>query len=945
MAKKILVGILFFASLGFAKHSFSQQTYSKLNNGVELRLSSAKITLRLEVVNDDIIHVIKSPDGKFQNASLMVSISKGPKQFSVTEAKGELNLKTAKLWAVVSLTDGKIAFRDLSGKAYTVAANSPEEFKRTSNGGEVSWKLKQSFTTTPDEAFYGLGQHQDGLMNYKGYQVTLLQYNTDVAVPFLVSNKNYGILWDNYSITKVGDTRDYQPISALKLISKNGDEGWLTATYSSLSDSTKIFAQRPESDIDYSFLKDQRKFPDSVKLAQSRVNYEGDIESGYDGTHKFHIKYSGYVKVWIAGKLVVDKWRQAWNPGSQIFDVNLQKGKRQPIRIEWIPDGSEAYLAINWLSPQTAAEQGEFAFASEAGDAIDYYFVAGKNADEIIHGYRELTGKATMLPGWAFGFWQSRERYKTQDEIISTIREFRKRQIPIDNIVLDWSYWKQDQWGSQEFDESRFPDPVGMIKSVHDDYHAHFMISVWPKFYPGIPNYDFMNKNGWLYKRNIADGRRDWIAQGYHNTFYDAYNPGARKAMWDLMNKNLYSKGIDAWWMDASEPDIHSNLDVEARKSIFTPTYLGSSTKYFNAFALENAHGIYEGQRQTNPNSRVFTLTRSAYGGLQRYAAATWSGDIASRWEDFKAQIPAGINFSLSGIPYWTMDIGGFSVERRYEKPSEKDLDEWRELNARWYQFGAFVPLFRQHGQYPYREIYNIAPDNHPAYKSMLFYNKLRYRLMPYIYSLAGKVYQDDYTMMRGLVMDFGEDAAVKNIADQYMFGPSLLINPVTDYHAASRKVYLPKGSNWYDLYTGKVNAGGTTITADAPYERMPVYVKEGSIIPFGPAVQYTGEKPADPITIYVYTGKNASFDLYEDEGINYNYEKGKYSVIPLRYNDASKQLVIGDRKGSFDGMLQSRKFRIVWIGKTSGSSLDIDQQKAQTVTYQGKFINVKSDQ
>lgn len=927
---------MLFVSVFMVGHVFGQTNYTAVPNGFKMQVPSGG-WLQLTAVNDGVIRVQRCPDTVYSQNSLIVTGKYGKAEYAISNAGNNVSLKTPKLEAVVSVTDGKIQFKDATGKLLSAATG--EHFTPAVNGGEVSWQLEQRFSTTPDEAFYGLGQHQEGLMNYKGYQVNLLQYNTDVAVPFMLSSKNYGILWDNYSITKVGDVRPYLPLSALKLFSKTGEEGWLTASYVSLKDSSKVFVQRPESVLDYSFLKDQGKFPDSVKLANSKVIYEGAVASGFTGVHKFFIKYSGYIKIWVDGKLLVDKWRQAWNPGSQIFEADMQKGAKKTIRIEWNPDGGEAYLALNWLPPLSAKQASEYAFASEAGDNIDYYFIAGKNADEVISGYRDITGKATLLPKWAYGFWQSRERYKTQDEILSTIKEFRKRKIPIDNIVLDWSYWKQEQWGSQEFDETRFPDPAGMIKSLHNDYHAHFMISVWPKFYTGTDNYDFLNAKGLLYKRNVVDGRRDWIAKGYTSTFYDAYNPQARAEVWNMMNKHLYSKGIDAWWMDASEPDLHSNLDVETRKSVFTPTFLGSSTKYFNGFALENARGIYEGQRSVNPNTRVFTLTRSAYAGMQRYAATTWSGDIASRWEDLKAQIPAGLNFSLSGMPYWTMDIGGFSVERRYERPSAADLDEWRELNTRWYQYGAFVPLFRQHGQFPFREIYSIAPESHPAYKSMLYYDKLRYRLMPYIYSVAGNIYHNNSTLMRGLIMDFGTDPAVKNIADQYMFGPSLLINPVTDYHATSRKVYLPKGTNWYNLYNGKLFTGGATITADAPYERMPIFVKQGSIIPFGPEIQYTDEKPDAPLTIYVYTGADASFTLYEDEGVNYNYEKGKFATIPLKYNEASRELTIGARDGSYESMPVNREFKIVWITKTSGSSLDIDKQKGKTINYDGKAV------
>jgi alpha-D-xyloside xylohydrolase len=408
------------------------------------------------------------------------------------------------------------------------------------------------------------------------------------------------------------------------------------------------------------------------------------------------------------------------------------------------------------------------------------------------------------------------------------------------------------------------------------------------------------------------------------------------------MNEKLYSKGVDAWWMDATEPDILSNTSIEERKKLIAPVALGSSTSYFNDFAVENAKGVYEGQRRTNALDRVFILTRSAYAGLQKYAAVTWSGDIGARWNDLQNQVAAGMNFSLSGLPYWTTDIGGFSVEKRYENATGSDLDEWRELMTRWYQFGAFCPIFRVHGQYPYREIFNVAPASHPAYKSMLYYDQLRYRLMPYIYSVAGQVYHNDYTMMRPLVMDFAADKAVENIADQYMFGPSFLVNPVYEYKARDRWVYLPANTGWYNFYTGAYQAGGQRINAKAAYERMPLYVKEGSIVPVGPPLQYAGEKPADPITLYVYTGKDAAFTLYEDEGTNYNYEKGLYSNIPVTYKEATKTLTIGQRKGSYPGMLNQRTFNVIWISRTNALSPDRKNNKpAATIQYLGEQVSV----
>jgi alpha-D-xyloside xylohydrolase len=405
----------------------------------------------------------------------------------------------------------------------------------------------------------------------------------------------------------------------------------------------------------------------------------------------------------------------------------------------------------------------------------------------------------------------------------------------------------------------------------------------------------------------------------------------------------LFSKGFDAWWMDASEPDILSNASIEYRKLLSTPTALGPSAKYFNTYALVNAMAIYDGQRSTDPTRRVFLLTRSGFAGLQRYSTATWSGDIGTRWEDMKAQIPAGLNFALSGIPYWTFDIGGFCVENRYAKAQEgsEDLNEWRELYTRWFQFGSFCPLFRSHGQFPYREIYNISPAGSPAYESMAYYDKLRYRLMPYIYSLAGLTCFNDYTIMRAMVMDFGGDKAVRSIGDQYMFGPSLMVAPVYKYKARSRDVYFPSPCGWYDFYSGIYIPGGHQLQTDAPFEQIPLFVREGSIIPFGPEIRFTDEKPADTITLYVYTGRNCAFTLYEDEGTNYNYEKGDCSTIKFSYDESSGELTIGERNGEFKGMLKDRVFNFVWITRDNPVAFDPDIVPDYSITYIGKKIMI----
>ncbi|HVW61446.1 MAG TPA: TIM-barrel domain-containing protein [Puia sp.] len=937
-----LLLVLFFS----AARAKADGSYTRTSDGViiypDIKFSGNTAAVKLSVIADNIIRVLSFPAGSPQpSAKSLITIYRidSSLKWNLSNDDQKVTVRTRLITATVVIATGAVTFTDADGRTILAEKTAGgRSFDAAVFDGEPSYHIRQTFETMPGEAFYGLGQHQDGLVNYKGYRVDLFQNNTEVAIPFLLSSRNYGVLWDNYSLTSVGDIRAYKPLSALRLYSVHDEEGWLTATYHN----DKLHPQNTDpqlaaSDINYAYLGDSKKgLPPTFTPAKGSVTWEGALASGAEGIHKFRVTYGGYVKVYIDGKLYLDRWRQSWNPGSAILDVPMEKDKKVPVRIEWAPDGDESYLSVKWLDPVPAAQSNDLSFSSEAGRQLDYYFVYGKDPDEVIAGYRHLTGKSTIVPKWAMGLWQSRERYKTQEEILNTVKEFRTRRIPLDNIVQDWSYWEQDAWGSQDFDASRFPSPDSMIRALHNDLHAHFMISVWPKFYEGIPAYKHFDQKSWLYKRNIADSQRDWIGKGYVSTFYDAFNGDARKGFWDLINKKLYSKGVDAWWMDASEPDILSNVSPEKRKEQMTPTALGPAAEYLNAYPLENAKGIYEGQRLANPDQRVFILTRSAFAGSQHYAAAVWSGDIAARWTDMRDQIAAGINFSLSGIPYWTMDIGGFAVEHRYEHAKGEDLEEWREQMTRWYQFGAFCPLFRVHGQFPYREIYNVAPEDHPAYRSMLYYDKLRYRMLPYLYTLAGMVWRNDYTIMRGLIMDFAGDTAVKNISDEYMLGPSLLVAPVCKYKARSRAVYLPAGQGWYDLNSGKYAAGGQTVIADAPYERMPVYVKEGSILPQGPDIQYTSERPADTVTLYVYTGRDGQFTLYEDEGTDYGYEKGAYATIPFTYDEAAGALTIGQQEGSYPHMLQKRTFRVVRISKDSGMS------PVRTIHYKGSQVTIK---
>ena len=936
--------------------------------------------IRLQVVGDRIIRVQATAEQSFRNKqSLIIVPQKGKANYKVEEQGDDLIITTAAMRAVLNEATGQITFYDLKGQVLlNEVAQGGKTFKpftvpdreigvdiaKVPDAQKHGWSWRALFDSPDNEAFYGLGQHQSEELNMKGKNEDLFQYNTKVSVPFVISNKNYGILWDSYSYCRWGNPDDYLQLNrAFKLYDKDGKEGQLTGTYVA-KNGQKIV--RGEDSIYFEYAMPEaseickktdkggiQNLPKGFALNGSKVVYEGYVEAPTNSFYQFILYYAGYMKIYIDGKLVVpERWRTAWNPNSYKFETAIQKGKKTPIRIEWQPDGDVSYCGLRVAAPRSEAEKNQLSIWSEMSPDMDYYFIAGKNMDEVISGYRTLTGKAPVYPKWVLGFWQSRERYQSSKDIEENMKKFRDLKIPVDNIVQDWNYWKLDSWGSHEFEAARYPNPQAMLDSVHA-LHGRFMISVWPKFYDTVKNYKELDAKGWMYHQAIKDDIHDWL--GFRGSFYDAYDAGARKMFWRQMDENLYTKykfGIDAWWMDASEPNVRDCTPMWYRKALSGPTALGTATEYFNAYSIVNADAIYNGQRSVNPNQRVFLLTRSGFAGEQRYSTATWSGDIATRWEDMRAQMTAGLNYSMAGLPFWGMDQGGFCVENRYVAAQQEfdktgkenaDLKEWRELQARWNQFGCFVPLYRAHGQWPLREVWNIAPADHPAYKTIVAYDKLRYRLMPYLYSMAGMVHLKDYTIMRGLVMDFNGDEKVLDIKDQWMFGSALMACPVGEYQKYSREVYLPKQKGWYDFYTGAYHAGGQTIVADAPFDKIPVFIPEGAILPIGPEMQWSDEKKPELIDLYVYAGKDGSYTLYEDEGTNYNYEKGKYAVIDFKYDDARKQVTIGARKGSFDGMLQKRRFNIILVDQKKQQGVNLAKSpKGKVVKYSGQAMTVK---
>jgi alpha-D-xyloside xylohydrolase len=944
MSSQIFACLLLSISVTVIPFSTTRAELKMIRNGIELK--TAKLSLRAQFYTDNIVRILKwVPNGASEKTSFSVIKDTVPELgIRVEQSSDAVHLASSKLVLKISKADGSIEYlmpdhRTIlreKGKAVLI----PVVYD-----ADCGYTIQQRFQLTPNEGVYGLGQHQSGYFNYRGKKVVLVQANTEAVTPFLVSTQNYGILWDNYSKT--------------------------------------VF------------------------------------EDNAEGT----------------------------------------------------------------------------SFWSDIGNNIDYYVVHGKNMDEVISGYRELTGEAPMYGKWAYGYWQSKEHYHTQAELMSVAEKYRRLKIPIDNIIQDWDYWNgAKNWSGMFFDKTLFPQPKEMCDQLHG-MNFHIIISIWPALGPATAIYADMERNGFLYKPV------GWAGFKY----YDAYNPVANELYWRYLKDGIYSKGLDGWWIDSTEPDVVNAMTKESSEyelKKMGSNRLGSWARYLNAYSLAMTNDLYKYWRRETSDRRAYILTRSTYAGQQRNAATTWSGDIGAGWEVYRRQIPAGINHSMSGIPYWTFDIGAFVLGAYDGVFVNGGRDPaYQELYARMFQFGAFCPIFRSHGSETPREIWEMGEFTEPLIKI----DNLRYRLMPYIYSLAWMVTDRDYTIMRGLPMDFSADENTHSITDQFMFGPSMMVCPVTEYmyhrppehsvlvgpeyfsvkspsdktndgkpgllakyykdpsrknlskeqidpnidfvwytgrpsyvtdsmyavrwegeliphesgkhqfHLVSydpkriilngdtlgmvytsveqytepvqllagkeydfvletenrstgaarmrlfwktpsifakektkedkektREVYLPAHATWYDFWTGDAFEGGRTIKADAPIDKIPLFVRAGSIIPMGPFLQYSTEKPADPIELRIYPGADGRFTLYEDENDNYNYEKGVHATIDFRWDDAQRQLTIADREGEFPGMLKERTINVVVVSRGHGMGVEVSDRFDKVVRYRGEKITSK---
>ena len=772
------IAVVLTITLGWARCASAQwnplnpvKDFQQQSDGILFVLERG--TLRLQVCSDSIVRIQYSPTSTFpdQPSYIVINTAWPRAAFAMQPTPEQITLTTSRLKITITRKNSSITFYDSAGKKLT------QENDRTMTpvevNGEKTYRAER-FTSMWDsqESFYGLGQHQAGVWDYRGESIDISQDNTNISVPFLLSSNGYGILWNNAS--------------------------------------------------------------------PSRFNNRF--------VHALYI-------------------------------------------------------------------------TAEVADVMDYYFLYGPEFDKIVAGYRELTGAAPLFGKWAYGYWQCKNRYSSQAELLAVAQKYRALHLPKDNLVQDWFWW--NTMGEPVFNKN-YPDPKGMVDELHRD-HVHLMISVWPFFRPGSQIYDDMDKRGFFIdKTKIA---------GFHpagQALYDAFNPDARKYYWKLMNDALFRIGVDAWWLDTTEPETEGR---EKNILLDNKVAIGSGARYLNLYPVMTTTGVYQGQREASNTKRVFILSRSGFAGVQRNAVALWSGDIDPNWETFRRQISAGLNLSVSGIPYWTTDIGGFTA-------ANPDDPAYRELYIRWFEFGAFCPIFRAHGTRTtnQNELWSYGPD---AQKILAAYDRLRYRLLPYIYSVAWQTTGAGYTPMRPLVMDFRTDVRALHVSDQFLFGPAILVNPVTEPAATTRHLYLPK-AKWYDFWTGALLDGERSYDAATPIDRIPLFIRAGSIVPLGPDLEYSNEKPAEPMELRVYPGADGDFTIYEDEGDGYDYEKGLNATIPVHWSDASRTLTIGDRSGNFPGMLDKREFRIVLVRETHGVGIDPTDKPDKITSYQGRSISIK---
>ncbi|HLO59151.1 MAG TPA: TIM-barrel domain-containing protein [Bacteroidales bacterium] len=843
------------------------KSFNKVKDGVEL-ISSGGI-LGIYPLSDNTVRVKFFTRETMALPELVFIFPTITPEFTTVESEKKIKINCKKLSVIIDKQNGKIEFADSVGRIFLSELAGSRKLIPDSVMGEPCFKAELSFKSPVNEALFGLGQFQDGFNSIRSVSRRLTQVNSQISIPFIYSDKGYGLLWHQYGLT------DFNPADNKINLEKQDTEN---PGETNKADVTTISGTQ--------------------KVSQNQTLYHGRFTIKEDGVYSIFMDLEDMGNrhfVSIDGNPCIDQTNM-WLPPTASALLHLKAGEH---RVQLICK-SDNKPGLYWK-----LTDNNTTFRSPNAKVLDYVVFYGPSADSVIKSYRNLTGNVPMFPKWAYGFWQCRERYTSGSQLVETVREFRNRKLPLDVIVQDWQYWGNSGWGVPQFDTVNYSNPSGFISALHD-LNAHFNISIWSN----------PDKNSEIGKEFVTNNRfipdTKWL---------DYFNPETRKDYWSILNRNMFVPGVDSWWMDAVEPENDALKGVR--------TYVGLGDFYRLTYPLMVSQAVYEGQRSATSEKRVCILTRSAFSGQQRYGIINWSGDIGGTWDAFKRQIVAGLNFSITGLPYWTTDIGGF-----FRPGSSQYTDEkYHELLTRWYQWGAFNPVFRIHGYQSETEPWKYGQVVEENMRSML---NLRYRLLPYIYSEAWQVTKNGSTMMRPMVMDFSEDTTALDQPFEYLFGKSMLVAPVTEAGVKDRIVYLPKQAEWFDFWTGRRYSGGHSIKAEAPLNKIPLFIKAGSIIPMGKIVQYVSEKPADTLEIHLYKGKDAQFDLYEDEGDNYNYEKGIYTIIPFIWNESQQTLTIGKRQGNYPGCLSKRTFTIV-LADGSGKSVP-----NKCVAYSGERMDIK---
>jgi alpha-D-xyloside xylohydrolase len=837
-------------------------------------VSTAEGTLRIRPLTENAVRIRFYTEADTTTPELIFTSGATAPKFIVSDAQGTMVIAGKKIVISVDKKMGTLSFADRSGKVFLREKTGTRQLSPSTVNGEQCFVAEQSFESPADEHILGLGQFQDGYYNLRNVTRHLTQVNSQIAIPFLYSNKGYGLLWHQYGLT------DFNPADNAIALEKQAQDA---AGNTQAAEVTTTSGTQ--------------------KVSQHQSLYNGKFSVPQDGEYSIFLDLGDMGNrhyVVVDGIPLIDE-TNFWLPPTASALTHLHAGEHH---VQTVCKSTNT-PAVSWTRADDATT-----FRSPAARELDYVVFYGPSADTVIATYRNLSGNVPMLPEWAFGFWQCRERYTSGKHLVETVKEFRDRNIPMDVIVQDWQYWGKYGWGVMKFDEDHYPNPAGFIKELHE-MHARFNISVWEN----------LNKDSEIGKDYVA--KKLFIPE---SPWLDALNPLARQTHWDALNTNLFAYGVDSWWMDATEPE---NDALKGKR-----TFLGLGDFYRLTYPLFVSQAVYEGQRKTTADKRVVILTRSAFLGQQRYGTINWSGDINGTWDSYKRQIVAGLNYTMTGMPFWTTDIGGFFRPG----PSQYTDEKYHELLTRWYQWGAFNPIFRVHGYQSETEPWKYGPRVEANMRKML---DLRYRLLPYMYSEAWQVTKHGSTMMRPLVMDFKDDTMALKQRYEYMFGKAVLTAPVTEPGVDEWNVYLPQSSAWYDFWTGKRFDGGRHITTPAPLDKIPLYVKAGSIIPMGKFLQYSGEKSQDTLELRVYPGADGHFELYEDEGDNYNYESGKYSLIGMQWNDKQRTLTLTKRQGNYPGMVKDRTLYIIVADANKGIGIEFSDHPNTIITFRGEKMAV----